>query len=280
MTAKTITTGALIAAGLGLGAQSARADVTITTSSTTPVGEMVSTVAIAGLKMREDSRLSGNLARQFGMDSITNTRIVKLDEHETINISALEKRAIIQDKDYFDQSAKSGGDARVMPKVSFKPSGETRDVSGKACQVYEIAARFPISAVMPADAGAPEMAKMFGSSVMALSGTACLTPDVKGWEDYKAFYSAASAFYGRVTSPEGPATVLVAAVAEKGITLEMTMKGALEGGEDGAAAIPLLAQIVSSFANLSMRVTDISTDAVPATSFEIPADMPVTRMTQ
>lgn len=275
MTANTIKMGALLAAGIGLGAQCARADVTITTSSTTPVGEMTSTVAIAGLRMREDSKLTGDLARQLGMDAITNTRIVKLDEGETISISAMDKRARVQDKAYFDRAAKTGGAAQEMPKVSFKPSGETRDVSGKACEVYDIAARFPIAAVMPQDSGSPEMAKMFGDSVMALSGTACLSADVQGWEDYKAFYSAASAFYGQVASPEGPATVLVAAVAEKGITLEMTMKGSLEGGE--GAAIPLLSQIVASFANISMKVTDISTNTVPAASFEIPADMPVTR---
>lgn len=277
MSAKSIGIGALVAASLGLGAHGARADVTITTSSTTPVGEMTSTIAIAGLKMREDSELTGGIAKQFGMNSITNTRIVKLDEQEAISISTADRRALVQDKGYFDQAAKNGGNAKEMPEVSFKPSGETRDIGGKNCEVYDIAAKFPISSVMPQDANAPELAKMFGSSVMALSGTACLSRDVQGWEDYKAYFSAASDFYRKMPTPEGPASVLVAAVAEKGITLEMTMKGTLEGGE--GAAVPILSQIVSSVANISMKVTDISTDAVPAARFEIPADMPVTRAT-
>jgi hypothetical protein len=250
------------------------ADVTITMASKSPAGDVTSTASIKGMKMREDSTVSGGIAAQFGAGSIENTRIVKLDERETINISSFEKRAIVQGKDYFDKVAKDGV-RPDQPKIHIRASGQTRQIAGQACEVHDVEASIPLSNIMPqALAKVPEM--QLAGAVMTMKGTACLASGAPGWADYKAFYAAASEFYRRAPSPDGPATVLIGAIAQKGIMYEMTMKGELESANGGA--IPLLSQLVSSFADMSMRVTAISTENVPASRFEIPAGTPVRRI--
>lgn len=257
-----------------LGAGPVTADVTISTQSNSPAGDVTATASIKGMKMREDSKVSGGIAAQFGAGSFENTRIVKLDERETINISSFEKKALVQGRDYYDKAAKSGARAD-QPKIHIHASGEKRQVAGQSCDVHEIEASIPLSNIMPkALARMPGM--QLDGAVMTMKGTACLVAGAPGWEDYKNFYAAASEFYRRAPSPDGPATVLIGAIAEKGIMYEMTIKGELEGGN--GTAIPLLSQIVSSFADMSMKVTAISTETVPASRFDIPAGTPITHV--
>jgi hypothetical protein len=257
-----------------LGAGPLAADVTISTASSSPAGDVRSTASIKGLKMREDSKVTGGIAAQFGAGSFENTRIVKLDERETINISSFDGKALVQGKDYYDNAAKRGPRAD-QPKVHIHASGETRQVAGQRCDVHQIEASIPLSNIMPED-----LAKLPGiqldGAVMTMKGTACLAAGAPGWEDYRTFYAAASDFYRRAPSPDGPATMMIGAIAEKGIMYEMTMKGELEGGN--GAAIPLLSQIVASFADMSMQVTAISTEKVPPSLFEIPAGTPIARI--
>jgi hypothetical protein len=266
--------GAAISAFILLGAGPLAADVTIRTASNSPAGDVTSTASIKGMKMREDSKVTGGIAAQFGAGSFENTRIVKLDEQETINISSLEKKALVQGKDYYDKAAK-GGMRAEQPKVHIRASGQRRQVAGQSCDVHEIEASIPLSNIMPKDLATMPGLQLDGA-VMTMNGTACLAAGAPGWEDYKAFYAAASDFYRRAPSPDGPATVLIGAIAEKGIMVEMTMSGKLEGGNGGA--IPLLSQIVSSFGNMSMKVTAVSTEKVPASRFEIPAGTPITHV--
>jgi hypothetical protein len=236
---------------------------------------MTAALRIKGMKMREDSKVTGGIAAQFGATSFDNTRIVDLDGRRTINFSSLERKALIQDKDYYEGARKSG--YADQPAITLQPSGESRRVAGLPCDVYQLEASIPLTSVMPHDfARMPSMASQLGSAVMAMKGTACLAANAPGWSDYRAFYAAASEFYRRAPSPDSPATMLIGAMAEKGIMVEMNVKGKLEGS--GGGAIPLLSQIVSSFANMSMKVTSISTDRLPASAFDLPRGMPVTRI--
>lgn len=108
------------------GAGPLKADVTITMASKSPAGDVTSTASIKGMKMREDSTVRGGIAAQFGAGSIENTRFVKLDERETINISSFEKKAIVQGKDYFDKVAKNGLRPDQPKSMSAPPARRAR----------------------------------------------------------------------------------------------------------------------------------------------------------
>jgi hypothetical protein len=163
------------------------------------------------------------------------------------------------------------------PKIHLQASGQERDVAGQNCQVYDIEADIPLSNIMPEERTKALVASnRFQGAVLSMKGTACLAAGAPGWREYKRFYAAASDFHRRAPSPDGPAAILIGAIAEKGMIYEMTMKGQFKRSHGGV--VPLLSQIVSSFANMSMKVVAVPIEKISAAQFEIPAGTPTARI--
>lgn len=234
------------------------ADITMTAQMTGKgLGKMAehnSTTYIKGLKMRSDGTL-GNTPT---------TTIIDLETQQFISINHKKKEAQVYDLATFRQQLDKA--ARGAEATStLKPTGETREIAGRKCAGYEMNVTVP-------------MAMGEGMSMsMVMSGPVFIAKGAPGTADFAKFYLAAAekgfiandprAAKGAAQQTKGMTALYEAIAKSGGIPYMMETSVKMEGGGPMAG---MMGKMMggSSFTN---TVTAVSTDPVPADTFEIPA---------
>jgi hypothetical protein len=235
---------------LALAAVPASADVTIKMSMATSGGPMViemsMTTSIKGTKMRTDMSM-------MGQDTSV---IVDLATKEMLTVNHGAKTV-----ETFNPAAM----AAALPMsfgeatVSIKPLTETKQILGRTCAGFTMQMSIPTS--------------MNGETItMTMEGPVWIAKEGPGVAEYQAF-NKASAAAGLVSSPfmGGPQGTAMAEMqksfAENGIPLEQNMAMAMAGTGEVAQAMAQMGGNMS----VVMKVSSITTDPIPDSTFAIPA---------
>jgi hypothetical protein len=215
-------------------------------------GEM--TQYVKGLKIRTDQTMAG---RQT-------TTIIDAATHQMSVIDHAKREVEVYDMASF------GGAMSKVPvgdiKTSVTPTGQTRQIAGATCSVYDV----KVTAPMPM--GKDEM-------VLVLAGPYCLAKNGPGQADYVALYKAISE-NGFLSDPRQakaqPAlakamTEMSKKMAELGVPYSTEVSISFEGG-------PMAGMMSKMGANtMTSEVTTVSTEAIPDSTFEVPAGYKVNK---
>jgi len=142
--------------------------------------------------------------------------------------------------------------------VSMKPTGQTREILGRACQGYAIEMTVPMSLGQEA-------------ITMKMSGTLWIADKGPGVDEYKAV-SKAAADFGFSTSfmAQGPQAKgmieLQKTMADAGIPLAQEFQMTFEGTGQAGAAIAQVGNMT-----IATTVTALSTDPIPDDVMALPA---------
>jgi hypothetical protein len=229
-------------------ASAAFADITVTTGVSIVAANMTAdgtmTTYSKGTKFRADSSLASQNMSLIGDAAAKQQWTVN---HVTKTIEP------------FNPSAMPAGMPMTFgdPKVSVKPTGETKEILGRKCQGFNLDIAMPMT--------------LSGESItMRMAGPVWVSNEGAGVAEYKASQKAFSDV-GMSTSPlaQGPQGKAMAeatkALADAGIVLEQQLKMSMEGTGQMAQ---MLGQAGS--ATITMKVTAISTDPVPDSKFALP----------
>jgi hypothetical protein len=239
----------------------ASADVTITTQTAGNASFMnvggEGVTRIKGHRQRTDQSV-GKKAQSL---------VIDIDGRQWIDIDDRKKSARVTPLDSIAsqlQKINSGAMSATLDKTA-----QTRTVAGFPCTVHDVRVTLPFSPTGNAGDGM--------DLEMVMSGTVCLSTDVPGLADYRAFYRAAadSGFiFGdpRVAkSPTGAAQAkayaeLTRKMAEAGMALESQINITAAGSSPMAGMFSRLAK-----SDIRTTVTAVEVGELPAETFEIPA---------
>jgi hypothetical protein len=239
----------------GLAAAPAFADVTLKQKTTGKgavgsVADGESTIYMKGLKFRND-QTNGNRRTTMLLDAGGSQMIVINHEKKEAEVYDTAKTG--------EQMAELVTVAEV--KSSFTPTGQTRQVAGHTCTVYDVSVTMPVT-----------IAKM--PMTMSMSGPFCLAKGAPGQADYSAFYKAASErglFFGDPRAAQASPlpramTEMYRKMSELGVALAMDVTIKTRGEGPMAA---LMAKMGG--ATMITETTAVSADPVADSIFEIPA---------
>jgi hypothetical protein len=255
----------LLCAALAAAASSAQADVTVTTQTSGKAafinvgGESVN--QIKGTRQRSDYSHGGK----------TQTTIIDIDGRRFVSLDVKKKSAQVTPLDSIADELQKVGIGTL--EATLKKTSQTKQIAGFPCTVHDINLSLPFSPTGQSGQGM--------DLNMVMSGTVCLSTTAPGLADYQAFYKAAadSGFiFGdprMAKSPTGAAqakayAALTRKMAEAGMALESHINITASGDNPMAS---LMASAAKS--DIITTVTKIETGALPAESFEIPADFKV-----
>jgi len=246
-------------------ASSAHADVTVTTQTTGKAAFLdvggESSNQIKGTRQRSDFTNKGK----------TLTTIIDIDGRRFVSLDAKKKSAVVTPLDTIADELQKVGIGAM--DATLKKTSQTKQIAGYPCTVHDIKLSVPFSPTGKMGEGM--------DLIMELAGTVCLSTAAPGLADYQAFYKAAadSGFiFGdpRTTkSPTGAAqakayAVLTRKMAEAGMALESRVNISASGDNPMAGLMGNAAK-----SDITTTVTKIETGALPAESFDIPADYKV-----
>ncbi len=244
-----------------LAAGSAWADVTVKSTVKGPMGDTPQVVYIKGSKMRTDSKV-------MGRDNIT---IVDAAARQMISLDPSTRTATVYDLSKMGEQIQKEANPSDI-KVSLTPTGQTKQILGRACTEYILSISFSM---------APPNVPQSQGMAMTIGGPTWIAKGAPGTKDFEDFYKAASEsglFFnpggaggrGRGMGPsERSMAAMYKAYAEAGgIPYEQVMETKFEGSGP-------MAQMMRGRGGMgaatTMAVTGVSTDPVPADMFEIPA---------
>jgi hypothetical protein len=238
----------LVLGALVLLATTAFADVTVTTSLSILAAAMTAdgtmTTYAKGTKVLVDSSVAG---QNVSVLSDATTKQQWTINHGTKTIEPLDAAKALAAMPI------SLGDA----KVSVAPSGQKKDILGRSCEGYAIDISIP--------------ATISGEAIsMRMVGPAWVAKDGAGVAEYKASNKAFTEV-GMSTSimaqgPQGKGMAAASkALADAGMVLEQELKMTIEGNGPMAQAMGQAAG-----ATITMKVTTITTDAIPDAKFVLP----------
>jgi Domain of unknown function (DUF4412) len=218
-------------------------------------GEM--TQYVKGLKMRTDQNMAGQQTTTI-MDVAAKQMIVLYHDKKEANV--------------FDMTKLSANMAK-MPvtdiKASITPTGQTRQIAGATCTVYDVKVTAPMA--LRADAGL----------TLVMSGPHCLAKNGPGQADYKAIYRAVAEngfFLGDPAqasaqpSQAKAMTEMYSKMAELGMPYAAEMNITFEGSGPMAAMMSKMGG--NSITN---EITSVSTEPIPDSTFEVPAGYKVNK---
>jgi hypothetical protein len=214
-----------------------------------------STQYIKGTKMRTDQTIGGKAT----------TTIIDAGARQMIVLDHGKREAEVYDMATFAKSLEKIPVSEI--KSSMTPTGQTRQIAGSTCTVYDVKVSVPMQV---------------GSDGMSISmaGPYCLVKNGPGQADYTALYKAIadSGFLGdpraaKVQPAQAKAmTEMYRKMAELGVPFATEMNIGFEGSGPAAA-------IMSKMGGNSMtsEVTSVSLDAIADSVFEIPAGYKVNK---
>jgi hypothetical protein len=225
------------------------ADVTMKMTMATTGGpasvEMTSVTFIKGMKMRSDINVTGQDMSVF-LDVAAKRQVMvnNLTKEVTDLGTALENTPV------------NLGEVAA----SVNPNGQTKVVLGRTCAGYAVEYSMPMT--------------MMGETItMVVSGVAWVAKDAPGAAEYMAFSKAAAAAgLTTATVAQGPQArgfaSLQTALTENGIPLEQEMQLKITGTGQMAQA---MAQSGVGATTITVKVTEISIDLIPADTIAMPA---------
>jgi len=236
----------------------ARADVTLKSQSTGKgmMGGAMSgdqTQYVKGTRTRSDRTAGGKQT----------STIIDASARQMIVLDHDKKQAEVIDMTTIGDSMTKAGVTDI--NVSITPTGQTRQVAGSACTVYDV----KVSVPMMANSG----------MTMTMAGPQCLAKNAPGHADFAAFFKAASEkgfFLDPQQAKAQPAAAKAMAdmqrkMAELGVPLATEMN--ITMGGDG----PMAEMMKKMGSTVTTEVTAISTAAIPDSMFEVPAGYKVSK---
>lgn len=237
-----------------LGSSPATADVTLKSRASGKAmgfdSDGVTTTYIKGHRMRSDVEAQGK----------TMSTILDLDKNQMIVLNDKKKQAEVYD---LGQTVAAMHELDAGTRVEMTPTGETRTVAGISCKEQQMKVNVTTHPVE-------------GENLdVVLSGPVCLASGAPGAGDYRAFYTAMAEkglFFGDPRSAKaqpGQArgmTELYRKMAEAGIALATDLGISFEGSGMMATMMERMGKV-----GFGTEVLEISTDSIPASTFEIPA---------
>ena len=210
------------------------------------LGDM--TQFVKGTKLRMD-QTTGSGRNQSTIIDAAARRMIVID-HE-------KKQAQVIDMTSLGQSLEKVGVADMS--LAITPTSQTRTVAGTSCTVYDVKVAVP----------------MQGAGItMVMSGPQCLAKNGPGMADFAAFYKAVAEKGGFFLDPSQakaqPAAAKAMAemqrrMAELGVPLSAETTIAMDGTGP-------MAEMMKKMSNtITTEVVSISTDAIPDSTFEVPA---------
>ena len=251
----------------------ARADVTVVQSMTVegaitallggaPLPRL--TLRIKGTKARADVDVKGEQA----------SSIVDVASKQVIILNSSQKRAVIPDS--------LGPDRPIsLPKidVTFNPTGKGQTLEGQKCEEHTVTIRVDLS-TLSGERMSPEAAAALKGIQIVMNGSMWIAPKAPGAGEYVAFHKAAiessllNAMMGLGgRKPAGGLDRLMEAVASApGIPYLTEINITLEG--KGA-----IVEAAKQFGPVRViqRITSVSTERIPAGTFEVPEGYEVRR---
>lgn len=214
----------------------------------------VSVQQVKGARMREDT--TAGQGRTSTILDATRGRLISLNharrEAEVFDVASLQA----------DLAKIPLGDVKAV----ITPTAETRKVGGHACTVHSMSVTVPM--------------ELGGESVrFAMSGPVCLSTSAPGRADISSFYKAAlekGFFFGDPRSAKAQPgivramTALHREMAARGVPLAQELKMTFEGSGPMAS---MMAKMGGT--TMTSEVETISTEPIPDSAFEIPADYKV-----
>jgi len=251
----------ILATALLAGATAARADVTVTSTTSGKAawfnvgGE--GTHFIKAKRMRSDQNVG---SRSVAL-------ITDIDNMRFVDINDKKKTATITPLASITESLQKVGVKGISSTLT--KTSETKQIAGYSCTVHNVNVEMPFSPTGNPGDGL--------DSTMVMAGTVCLSTTAPGLADYQGFYKAAadSGFiFGNPSAAKSP----VGAAQAKGyadLTRKMAAAGmALESHVTISARgdNPMAAMMSKAAASdITTTVTKIETGEVAADKFEIPA---------
>jgi|MudIll2142460700_1097286.scaffolds.fasta_scaffold114515_3 hypothetical protein len=228
------------------------ADVTMKMTMATAGGpasaETVSVTFIKGMKMRSDVKVAGQDMSVFVDVAAKQQLMVNNATKEVTDFGAMMANLPM-----------TVGEVTV----SVTPNGQKRSVLGRACEGYTVTYSMPMT--------------MAGETLtIGSSGVVWIARDAPGAAEYLAFSRAAAAA-GLTTGmfSQGPQAKAIAqvqaAMTEKGIPLEQEMQITITGTGQMAE---MMSRSGAGNMKMTMKVTEISLDPIPAETFVIPGAAP------
>jgi hypothetical protein len=232
---------------------SAVADVTLKSkgSGTGMVGAATgdTTQYVKGLKMRTDQATMGT----------DTTIIIDASSRQMISLDHAKKEANVIDMNAISGTLSKAGVSDL--EIAITPTGQTRQVAGSACTVYDLKIAVP-------------MAMGNSAMKMVMSGPQCLSKSAPGYADFQAFYRAAAEkgfFLDPAQAKAQPAVAKAMAdmqrkMSELGVPLATETNMAME------ASGPMAEMMKKMSANkIVTEVVSVSTAPIADSLFEVPA---------
>ena len=247
---KRVTAGVVVLlASFAVAVPRASADLGMTMTMTMNAGGMAVNsemqTRIKASKMRADVKMLG---QEMSVLFDQGAKQVLMINHATKEISVADPGALAANNPVaFGEAA-----------VSMKPTGETKELLGRACRGYAVEMTVP-------------MTVNTDTITMRMSGTIWIADRGPGVEEYRAL-SKAAAESGFSTSfmAQGPTmkgmVEMQKTMAEAGIPMAQEFRMSLEGTGQAAAMMSQMGNMV-----MTMTVTSLSTDALPDDLFVPPA---------
>jgi hypothetical protein len=192
------------------------------------------------------------------------TTIIDAGLRQMISVDHQSKQAEVIDMATIGQAMEKIGATDI--KSSVTPTGQTRQIAGSTCAVYDVQLTVPIQVASQ-------------TMTMVLSGPQCIVKNGPGHAEILAFYKAASDkgfFFDAAQAKANPAAAKAMAemqkkMADLGVPFATETKIGMQ--VDGPMA-EMMKKMGSTF---STEVTSVSTAPVPDSQFEIPAGYKVNK---
>ena len=254
------------------------ADLTITTV-TTFEGALIS-AGPGGITPKVVVRISGTKSR---MDVDTGDQVIA-----TISDTATNQAYLLRPEDKTahllqpEPTSSSDASAVLVPKIdaSVTPTGQKRDINGVSCDEYAVVMKLDLASVAGGAALPPETASILKDVFLHVSGSIWSAKDAPGAAEYAAFQKIAArlaaAAAGRTLPggagppapiPGGMDRLLTGFPEAVGIPYLTELTTRLEGTGPLVALMQQMGQM-----KITGRVSEVSTDPVPADLFKVPED--------
>ena len=232
------------------------ADVTLTGTSSMKGGpfsaEGAATTYIKGTKMRTDATFRGDLT----------STIFDIDAQKMIVINHKKKEAEEFGMATFEKSMGMIDDSSV--DVKFTPTGNSKTIAGEKCDEYTMTITLPMK-----QEGMPE-----GISIL-MTGPVFIAENSPAKDEYAAFYNAAiekGFFFTNPAQAKAQPGIakgfarLYKEMAKAGVAYEIMMQIKFEGGG-------MMGSMMNKMggSNVTTTYTSVSSDPIPASTFEVPA---------
>ena len=196
-----------------------------------------------GLKMRTDSSAPGMTRASIILDVRTGYTVMLWHDSKTAT-----------EHDFYQTPKLPAEKSVAATPPSVTPTSQTRKIAGSTCTVYQFRASYPMGGI-----------EMSGPATVVVEGSMCLVKDGPGQADFLQIHRALA------ERARGDNSLLITnlEVAALGVPFASEMTVSVGGNAPNAER----RKIVSH----TTEVTSISTEPIPDSIFEIPAEYTVTK---